>query len=69
MENKKIEAGRAGVKPNNGGNVIEVMKPFVKFGVKALGVLGSVLIHIVKNIPRPDHDKPASKKSDRVIKI
>jgi hypothetical protein len=69
MNNKKIETGKAEATPNNGHNIVEVMKPFVKFGVKALGLLGSVLIHIVKSIPRPDDHKQAPKKNDRVIKI
>ena len=69
MDNKKIETGKAEATPNSGHNIVEVMKPFVKFGVKALGLLGSVLVHIVKSIPRPDDHKQAPNKNDRVIKI
>jgi hypothetical protein len=44
-----------------------VMKPFVHFSVKAMRLLGRALIFLVKNIPKPDSYKPASKK-DKVIK-
>jgi hypothetical protein len=45
-----------------------VMKPFVHFSVKAMKVLAHALIFVVKNIPKPEEHKPASK-SNKVIKI
>jgi hypothetical protein len=49
-------------------NTMQVMKPLVKFSIKALGLLGTVLVHIVKNIPKPDtHKTPRG--NDKVIKI
>jgi len=68
METKKIGTNKAEAVKANEHNVIEVMKPFVTFGVKALGLLATTLVHIVKNIPKPDSHKPASK-NDRIIKI
>jgi hypothetical protein len=69
MNNKKIGTGKAEAVRNSSHNVIEVMKPFVIFGVKALAVLGSVLVHIVKNIPKPHDHKQAPGKNNKVIKI
>jgi hypothetical protein len=69
MDDKKIGTGKAEATRNSNHNLIEVMKPFVSFGVKALTLLGSVLVHIVKSIPRPHDHKPASKKNNKVIKI
>jgi hypothetical protein len=68
MDSKKIGTGKAEATHNSNHNVIEVMKPFVNYGVKALTLLGSVLVHIVKSIPKP-HDQPAPRKNDKVIKI
>jgi len=45
-----------------------VIKPFVHFSIKAMRLLGRVLIFVVKNIPKPDSHKPTPKK-DKVIKI
>ena len=45
-----------------------VMKPFVRFSVKALKLIAHSLIFIVKQIPKPDEHKPAGKR-DKVIKI
>jgi hypothetical protein len=48
----------------------EVMKPFVKFGFKAIGIIGGALISIVKLLPMlaPDKDQPI-KNDKRIIKI
>ena len=47
----------------------EVMKPFMHFSVKAMGIIGGALIGIVKLLPMltPKEDKP--KKDDRIINI
>jgi hypothetical protein len=45
-----------------------VMKPFVRFSIKAMKVIAHALIFIVKNIPKPEEHKPESK-SNKVIKI
>lgn len=68
MDNKKIGSGKSqATRQTNQHSVIEVMKPFVYFGVKAMAVLGTALIHIVKNIPKPDIHK--ANKGGKVIKI
>ncbi|TSD67483.1 hypothetical protein FFF34_008850 [Inquilinus sp. KBS0705] len=67
MERKKIGTNKAAVKHSEGHGVIEVMKPFVHFGVKAMAFLGSALVHIVKNVPKPD-SKP-TRKNNKIIKI
>ncbi|WP_428330619.1 hypothetical protein [Mucilaginibacter sp.] len=46
-----------------------VMKPFVHFSIKAVQVIAHALIFIVKHIPKPEDNKPAGKKNDKVIKI
>ncbi|WP_374951459.1 hypothetical protein [Mucilaginibacter sp.] len=68
MEPKKIGKGKADATHHNANNIVEVMKPFVGFGIKAIAVLGSALVHIVKNIPKPADEKQPVK-SNRVIKI
>ena len=68
MTNKKIGTGKTTVKHDDGHGVVEVMKPFVTFGVKAMTLLGSALVHIVKNVPKPDNHTSRSKK-DKIIKI
>ncbi|HEY8781680.1 MAG TPA: hypothetical protein VIM16_08710 [Mucilaginibacter sp.] len=45
-----------------------VMKPLVRFSIKALQAIAHALIFIVKNIPKPEDHKPRSK-NDKVIKI
>jgi hypothetical protein len=45
-----------------------VMKPFVRFSIKAMQVIAHSLIFIVKHIPKPEESKPNSKNT-RVIKI
>lgn len=45
------------------------MKPFLLFGVKAIAVIGAALVTIVRNIPKPEADKPKNKKDGRIIKI
>lgn len=44
-----------------------VMKPFVKFGIGAMGVIGHALIGIVKAIPKPHDDDRSG--GDKIIKI
>lgn len=46
---------------------LSVMKPFVKFGVAALGILAGALITIVKSVPKHEPEKKSNDK--RVIKI
>ena len=44
-----------------------VMKPFAKFSIKALQVIGHALIFIVKNVPKPEHHERPEK--GKIIKI
>ena len=69
MEKKKIGPGKAAAAINNDVDIIGVMKPFVHFGIKALAVLGSALVTIVRNIPKPESNKTTGNKNNRVIKI
>jgi hypothetical protein len=50
------------------GNVWEIMKPFVHFGIKATRLIAGVLFTIVKNIPKPDNLSASERKKDKVIK-
>ncbi|MFD2863906.1 hypothetical protein ACFSYC_04325 [Mucilaginibacter antarcticus] len=45
------------------------MKPFVKFGFKAIGIIGGALISIVKLLPMLAPEKPQQKQDKRIIKI
>jgi hypothetical protein len=45
-----------------------VMKPFVRFSIKAMKVMAHTLIFIVRHIPKPE-DHKARSKNDKVIKI
>ncbi|MFD2871023.1 hypothetical protein ACFS5N_01005 [Mucilaginibacter ximonensis] len=48
----------------------EVMKPFVRFGFKAMAIIGGALISIIKLVPELlDHHKDPPKKDNRIIKI
>jgi hypothetical protein len=53
---KKIGTGNNAT-PHALHDTVQIMKPLVKFSIKALGLLGTVLVHIVKNIPKPDTHK------------
>jgi hypothetical protein len=64
---KKIEKHETEVQ--NVHSVWDVMKPFVRFGLKATGLIASALIAIVKNIPKPDSSKQPQHKNDKIIKI
>jgi len=69
MEKKKIGSGKAQASHSNDHNVLEVMKPFLSFGVKAMAVIGSALVTIVRNIPKPENHISKPKKDGRIIKI
>jgi len=45
-----------------------VMKPFVRFSIKAMKVMAHTLIFIVRHIPKPE-DHKARSKNDKVVKI
>jgi hypothetical protein len=69
MEKKNIGSGKAQATHSNDHNVLEAMKPFVSFGVKAMAVIGSALVTIVRNIPKPEVHTSKPKKDGRIIKI
>ena len=46
-----------------------VMKPFVKFGIGAMGAIAHTLIGIVKAIPKPHDDGDKKAGRDKIIKI
>lgn len=47
---------------------LSVMKPFVKFGIGAMGAITHTLIGIVKSIPKP-HDDDDKRGNNKIIKI
>jgi hypothetical protein len=49
----------------------EVMKPFVRFGFKAMVLIGGAMISIIKLLPEllAEHKEKTPKKDNRVIKI
>jgi len=47
----------------------EVMKPFVHFAVKALGVVASATFAIVKLVPKALEHQPEKRKDERIIEI
>lgn len=47
----------------------EVMKPFVRFGFKAMTIIGGALIAIVKLVPELLEHKDQPKKNEKIIKI
>jgi hypothetical protein len=52
-DQKYIQQPQSSVQDTRNHN-IEVMKPFFKFGLAAMGLIGGALIAIVKSIPKPD---------------
>lgn len=63
---KQLNNGKANLSQPNHYD-FSVMKPFVKFGIGAMSVIGHALIGIVKAIPKPhDEDKRGNNK---IIKI
>lgn len=48
----------------------EVMKPFVRFGFKAMTIIGGAMIGIIKLLPELlQHHEDAPKKDTKIIKI
>ncbi|MEO6149933.1 MAG: hypothetical protein ABIN95_01335 [Mucilaginibacter sp.] len=47
--------------------VWQEVKPFVKFGFKALGIMAGALVAIVRAIPKPSDDKPST--NTKIINI
>jgi hypothetical protein len=60
--------------PKNKGTYLtkenwEVMKPFVHFAFRAMGVVASAIFVIVKFIPKALEHKDGPGKNDKIIKI
>ena len=64
---KKLNKGKADLS-QHGQYDFSVMKPFVKFGIGAMGAIAHTLIGIVKAIPKP-HDDDKNGGKDKIIKI
>jgi hypothetical protein len=65
---KQLNQGKGNLsKPGNYD--LSVMKPFVKFGIGAMGAIAHTLIGIVKAIPKPHHDDDDKRKNNKIIKI
>lgn len=66
---KKLNQGKTDISEQHHYD-FSVMKPFVKFGIGAMGVIGHALIGIVKAIPKPHHHDDDDKRGkDKIIKI
>jgi hypothetical protein len=63
---KKLNQGKATLAQHGQYN-LSVMKPFVKFGIGAMGAIAHTLIGIVKAIPKPHEDDKSG--SNKIIKI
>lgn len=50
-------------------NAWEVMKPFVRFGLKAMGLIAVALIAVIRSIPKPDGSKHPEHKDNKIIKV
>ncbi len=50
-------------------NTLDVIKPFLHFGLKATGMIAKTLIAIVSNIPKPNTHQIPDNKKDKIIKI
>lgn len=65
---KKLNQGKANLAQKSQYD-FSVMKPFVKFGIGAMGVIGHALVGIVKAIPKPHDDDDHRKPGNKIIKI
>lgn len=50
-------------------NAWKVMKPFVRFGLKAMGLIAVALIAVIRNIPKPNSSKHPEHKDNNIIRI
>lgn len=64
---KKLNQGKANLSQKSEYD-FSVMKPFVKFGIGAMGAIAHTLIGIVKAIPKP-HDDERPNPGTKIIKI
>jgi len=60
--------GKRETEVQNAHTAWEVMKPFVRFGLKALGLIAGALIAIIKSIPKPDSHKYPEHKDNNTIR-
>ena len=65
---KQLNKGKANLAEPNHYD-FSVMKPFVKFGIGAMGAIAHTLIGIVKAIPKPHDDDNDKRGNDKIIKI
>jgi len=65
---KKLNQGKANLSQHNHYD-LSVMKPFVKFGIGAMGAIAHTLIGIVKAIPKPHEDDHDKRGNNKIIKI
>lgn len=63
---KKLNQGKTNLNGTHHYD-LSVMKPFVKFGISAMGAIIHTLIGIVKSIPKPHEDDKNEK--DKIIRI
>ncbi|GAB3920661.1 hypothetical protein [Mucilaginibacter myungsuensis] len=65
---KQLNQGRSNLNKKSEID-LSVMKPFVKFGIGAMGAIAHTLIGIVKAIPKPHNDDDHRKPGSKIIKI
>ena len=65
--NKQLNVGKSHAADTHHSN-LDVMKPFLKFGVGAMNAIGHTLVSIVKSVPRP-HSHQDEDNRGRVVKL
>lgn len=68
---KRIQRSNNQPQPDAWKENWEVMKPFVRFGFKAMVLIGGAMISIIKLLPEllAEHKEQPPKKGTRIIKI
>jgi hypothetical protein len=65
---KQLNKGRSSLSQKQHYD-LSVMKPFVKFGIGAMGAIAHTLIGIVKAVPKLHHDDEDKRGNNKIIKI
>jgi|GEM_PF-4923312 len=65
--NKQLNSAKGHAADVHNSN-LDVMKPFLKFGVGAMSAIGHTLVSIVKSVPRP-HSHQDEDNRGKVIKL
>ncbi len=68
---KRVQHNNKQTQPDTWKENWETMKPFVRFGFKAMVLIGGAMISIIKLLPEllAEHKDQKTKKDTRIIKI